>query len=63
MKIVQFKDGQYAIRSGWVFYFYKDLKGSGWLSLSSRWIEDCKTPNLKDIQCHLNSLIDKGKPI
>jgi hypothetical protein len=62
MKIVQFKDGQYAIRKGWFFYKYKSL-----LLDDYWWPTGYSTYyRTKDFDLMLkifNDLTDKGKPI
>ena len=44
MKVVKFKDGTYAIRKGWIFYKYLDLKtvNSFYWNITDRFFADCK---------------------
>jgi hypothetical protein len=62
MKIVQFKDGLYAIRkvslSG---YQYKDLSHPYWWTRASQFMDDCKTADKHLILKVFNSMADKGK--
>jgi hypothetical protein len=70
INIVQFKDGKYGIRKGWLIYKYRDLYGGSTWKIdngSQDFIESCKTMNKKRILGLYNNLInpvdDDGVPI
>lgn len=68
MKIVQFKDGVYAVRKGnWLFgYKYLDLalqRRVAWLGAREGVYADCLTPDLEKAKRALVRVNDKGTPI
>lgn len=48
-KLVQWDDGMYGVRKGWLFHRFKDFstRNDLWWELGNRWIIDCKTPKEK----------------
>lgn len=59
IKIVQFHNGKYGIRRGWLFHEYRDLIHGYWWSLESKFIYDCMTTDY-DLLC---SMIHKPKVV
>lgn len=64
--IVQFENGEYAIRKYsflYLKYIYKSLSSSYWWSGDSDYFEACITKDLKAIKDKLIYLTDKGTKI
>lgn len=66
-KIVQFKDGSYAIRKrglfGYRYLYLPNETGKYWESLRSRDFQTCKTKDLDRIVARFISHSDFGTPI
>lgn len=68
MKIVQFKDGRYGIRTGnWLFgYRYLDFKNPNLMWSGRRfglYYDDCTVEDYKAAQRMFNIFTDKGTPV
>lgn len=65
LRLVQFSDGFYAIRKGWIFYSYKDLcsRDIFWWTKGDIHFKDCKHNNYEYILKKYEQLTLKDKVI
>ena len=66
LRLVQFSDGFYAIRKGWIFHSYKDLCSGDiiWLGKESIYFRDCcKHNNYEYVLKKYEQLILRDKVI
>lgn len=64
LRLVQFSDGFYAIRKGWIFYSYKDLCSRDiWWTKGDVYFRDCKHNNYEYVLEKYEQLFLKDKVI